>query len=137
MKTGFFTHLRKAAVIGVMTGAALLLGNSFANATTDASTPSKGDHFSVVEQGKLPTNLDRTVSSSKTDAQIQATFNCAYAVYPSDLYLNCTITDGLVQFFIVCSDGGTYYSPWFPAGGWAIQGSCGSYLLNAWGFNAI
>jgi hypothetical protein len=139
MKTGIFSYLKKAAVAALLAGVALMFGPSFASATTDAATPSKGDHFSVVDNGHTLPELGKAVSSGTTDTGIQATFNCYWAQYPSDLLLDCTIYDtGALQFVIFCSDGNTYFSPWYPGPArWLIQGSCGPALLTGWGFSQI
>lgn len=125
-----FSFLRKVAVTGLLAGALFVAGPGLASASVDDAKPSDG--FSVVDQQAMPKVLDRSVSS---DASTQAVFDCLYVQYPSEIYFDCIIYSGALQFLLNCSDGNTYLSPWYagPAR-WLVVGSCGpGVLITSWG----
>lgn len=138
MKFAFLRNIKKAAVTGLLAGALLVVVPSLASAATVDTKPAPSDNFSLVDRDSMPKNLDRTVSSTSTDSTL-GSFDCYWAQYPSDLYLDCLVFDGAIQVVLYCSDGNVYASPWYPGPArWLIHGSCGpNVLINAWGLNSI
>jgi hypothetical protein len=135
VKNRFVTLVKRTALATMLAGVVFALAPGFASATTDDTKPVPAPGFSVVDPGSMPKSLDHSITEKDTIAP-DAVFSCLYSQGATDIYFDCLVYEGALQFVIFCGDGNVYFSPWFPAPAeWLVYGTCGPYPLLAWGVN--
>lgn len=66
--------------------------------------------------------------------QPAASYQCFYPPGPPGVIpLDCTVYSGYIRYWVRCSNGQTYYSPWSGSGRWYFTITCYPYTVIAWG----